>query len=166
VGEAVAKFKMIRDGDRVAVGVIGRQGFAHHARRSLLLQKRAPVDFRSARSPWSRENFCVPLSQCGVSEVARDRLELPSATILRSSCSKNSPTMVATCAADTGGARFSISREAWARTSSRSGTRRTMLRIVPAHALFNGRISHCRRLRGRRRRDFRMIRPLCTSMRI
>jgi tRNA 2-thiocytidine biosynthesis protein TtcA len=45
VGEAVAKFKMIRDGDRVAVALSGGKDSLTMLDALLLLQKRAPVDF-------------------------------------------------------------------------------------------------------------------------
>src|SRR5450755_2219180 len=45
VGEAVAKFKMIRKGDRVAVAVSGGKDSATMLEALLLLQKRAPIQF-------------------------------------------------------------------------------------------------------------------------
>ena len=45
VGEAVHRFQMIRDGDRVAVAVSGGKDSATMLEALLLLQKRAPIDF-------------------------------------------------------------------------------------------------------------------------
>ena len=45
VGEAVARFKMIRDGDRVAVALSGGKDSATMLEALLLLQKRAPIEF-------------------------------------------------------------------------------------------------------------------------
>ncbi|MEO8592959.1 MAG: ATP-binding protein [Candidatus Solibacter sp.] len=45
VGEAIHRYKMIRDGDRVAVGVSGGKDSATLLEALLLLQKRAPIDF-------------------------------------------------------------------------------------------------------------------------
>ena len=45
VGEAVTRFKMIREGDRVAVALSGGKDSLTMLEALLLLQKRAPVNF-------------------------------------------------------------------------------------------------------------------------
>jgi tRNA 2-thiocytidine biosynthesis protein TtcA len=45
VGEAIERFKMIRQGDRVAVALSGGKDSATMLEALLLLQKRAPIDF-------------------------------------------------------------------------------------------------------------------------
>ena len=45
VGEAIARYRMIRDGDRVAVALSGGKDSATMLEALLLLQKRAPIDF-------------------------------------------------------------------------------------------------------------------------
>jgi tRNA 2-thiocytidine biosynthesis protein TtcA len=45
VGEAIERFRMIRDGDRVAVALSGGKDSATMLEALLLLQKRAPIDF-------------------------------------------------------------------------------------------------------------------------
>ena len=45
VGEAIGKFKMIRDGDRVAVAVSGGKDSVTLLEALLLLQKRSPARF-------------------------------------------------------------------------------------------------------------------------
>ena len=78
VGEAVDRFKMIRDGDRVAVALSGGKDSATLLEALLLLQKRAPIHFTVLR-PWldvkrpgliywnsrngfvTEEDFCEPI---------------------------------------------------------------------------------------------------------
>src|SRR5712675_1687251 len=45
VGEAVTRFKMIRDGDRVAVGLSGGKDSVTMLEALLLLRDRAPIEF-------------------------------------------------------------------------------------------------------------------------
>src|SRR5437763_14981602 len=44
-GEAIHRFKMIRDGDRIAVAVSGGKDSVTLLEALILLQKRAPIDF-------------------------------------------------------------------------------------------------------------------------
>jgi tRNA 2-thiocytidine biosynthesis protein TtcA len=45
VGEAIHRFKMIRDGDRVAVALSGGKDSVTMLQALLLLAERAPIDF-------------------------------------------------------------------------------------------------------------------------
>lgn len=49
VGEAVGRFKMIRDGDRVAVALSGGKDSLTLLEALLLLRERAPIHFYSLR---------------------------------------------------------------------------------------------------------------------
>ena len=61
VGEAVHRFQMIRDGDRVAVAVSGGKDSSTLLEALLLLQKRAPVDFSVCAFTVEQGKFLRPI---------------------------------------------------------------------------------------------------------
>jgi len=65
VGEAVGRFKMIRDGDRVAVGFSGGKDSATLLEALLLLQKRAPIDFTVCAFTVEQGKFLSPIAPMG-----------------------------------------------------------------------------------------------------
>src|SRR5271154_38542 len=65
VGEAVAKFKMIRDGDRVAVALSGGKDSLTMLDALLLLQKRAPVEFTVCAFTVEQGKFLRPFEPMG-----------------------------------------------------------------------------------------------------
>src|SRR5512132_3132088 len=65
VGEAVARFRMIRDGDRVAVGLSGGKDSVTLLEALLLLQKRAPIDFSVCAFTVEQGKFLRPIEPMG-----------------------------------------------------------------------------------------------------
>ncbi len=65
VGEAIARFRMIRDGDRVAVGVSGGKDSVTLLEALLLLQKRAPVSFSVCAFTIEQGKFLAPIQPLG-----------------------------------------------------------------------------------------------------
>src|SRR6185295_12276890 len=65
VGEAIHRFKMIRDGDRVAVAVSGGKDSATLLEALLLLQKRAPIDFSVCAFTVEQGKFLSPIEPLG-----------------------------------------------------------------------------------------------------
>jgi tRNA 2-thiocytidine biosynthesis protein TtcA len=61
VGEAVDRFKMIRDGDRVAVALSGGKDSATLLEALLLLQKRAPIHFSVCAFTVEQGKFLRPI---------------------------------------------------------------------------------------------------------
>ena len=61
VGEAIHRFKMIRDGDRVAVALSGGKDSATLLEALLLLQKRAPIDFSVCAFTVEQGKFLRPI---------------------------------------------------------------------------------------------------------
>jgi tRNA 2-thiocytidine biosynthesis protein TtcA len=65
VGEAVSRFRMIRDGDRIAVGLSGGKDSVTLLEALLLLQKRAPVDFSVCAFTVEQGKFLRPIEPMG-----------------------------------------------------------------------------------------------------
>lgn len=65
VGEAIARFKMIRNGDRIAVAVSGGKDSVTMLDALLLLQKRAPIDFSICAFTVEQGKFLAPVQAVG-----------------------------------------------------------------------------------------------------
>ena len=71
VGEAIHRFKMIRDGDRVAVALSGGKDSATLLEALLLLEKRAPIEFSVCAFTVEQGKFLRPIEPLG--EYLRQR---------------------------------------------------------------------------------------------
>jgi tRNA 2-thiocytidine biosynthesis protein TtcA len=65
VGEAIHRFRMIRDGDRVAVALSGGKDSGTLLEALLLLRKRAPVDFTVCAFTVEQGKFLRPIEPLG-----------------------------------------------------------------------------------------------------
>jgi tRNA 2-thiocytidine biosynthesis protein TtcA len=65
VGEAIHRFKMVRDGDRVAVALSGGKDSATLLEALLLLQKRAPIEFSVCAFTVEQGKFLSPIEPLG-----------------------------------------------------------------------------------------------------
>jgi tRNA 2-thiocytidine biosynthesis protein TtcA len=65
VGEAIHRFKMIRDGDRIAVAVSGGKDSVTLLEALILLQKRAPIDFSVCAFTVEQGKFLRPVGPVG-----------------------------------------------------------------------------------------------------
>src|ERR1700678_412441 len=65
VGEAIHRFRMIRDGDRVAAAVSGGEDSATMLDALLLLQKRAPINFSVCAFTVEQGKFLRPIEPIG-----------------------------------------------------------------------------------------------------
>src|SRR3982750_624685 len=65
VGEAIHRYRMIRDGDRVAVALSGGKDSATLLEALLLLQKRAPIDFSVCAFTVEQGKFLSPIEPLG-----------------------------------------------------------------------------------------------------
>src|SRR5437763_13641573 len=71
VGEAISRFKMIREGDHVAVGVSGGKDSLTLLEALSLLQKRAPIHFEVSAFTIEQGKFLAPINPVG--EYLRSR---------------------------------------------------------------------------------------------
>jgi tRNA 2-thiocytidine biosynthesis protein TtcA len=71
VGEAVGRFRMIRDGDRIAVALSGGKDSVTMLEALLLLQKRAPIDFSVCAFTVEQGKFLAPIEPLGEQLRAR-----------------------------------------------------------------------------------------------
>jgi tRNA 2-thiocytidine biosynthesis protein TtcA len=65
VGEAIHRFRMIRDGDRIAVAVSGGKDSVTLLESLVLLQKRAPIDFSVCAFTVEQGKFLRPIEPIG-----------------------------------------------------------------------------------------------------
>src|SRR3979409_819336 len=65
VGEAIARFRMIRDGDRVAVALSGGKDSLTLLEALLLLSKRAPIEFSVCAFTVEQGKFLRPIEPVG-----------------------------------------------------------------------------------------------------
>jgi tRNA 2-thiocytidine biosynthesis protein TtcA len=65
VGEAIHRFNMIRDGDRIAVAVSGGKDSVTLLDALLLLQKRAPISFSVCAFTVEQGKFLRPVEPVG-----------------------------------------------------------------------------------------------------
>lgn len=65
VGEAISRFGMVREGDHVAVGVSGGKDSLTLLEALLLLQRRAPIDFRVSAFTVEQGKFLSPIEPVG-----------------------------------------------------------------------------------------------------
>src|SRR5258708_3633786 len=76
IGEAVGRFKMIRDGDRVAVALSGGKDSLTLLEALLLLVKRAPIEFSVCAFRGAGQIPAADRTAGRVPETARYRLDL------------------------------------------------------------------------------------------
>lgn len=66
VGQAIERFRMIRDGDRVAVALSGGKDSLTLLEALLILQKRAPIDFTVCAFTIEQGKFIKPFEPLGI----------------------------------------------------------------------------------------------------
>lgn len=162
VGEAIARYKMIRNGDRVAVGVSGGKDSLTLLEALLLLRKRAPIDFSVCAFTVEQGKFLRPFEPLG--EYLKTRgidwiyyRDKPSFTLLEEQPDHGCDM----CSRYRRRAVYEIAREMGANVVALGHTADDFCESFLRNALFTGRVSALPPITYSRSNEFRLIRPLC-----
>jgi tRNA 2-thiocytidine biosynthesis protein TtcA len=161
VGEAVTRFKMIRDGDRVAVALSGGKDSLTMLDALLLLQKRAPIHFTVCAFTVEQGKFLSPFEPLG--EYLKSRgidwtyhRDSPSFRLLEEQPEHGCDV----CSRFRRRAVYQIVRELGANVIAFGHTADDFCESFLRNALFTGRTSALPAITWSGKREFRLIRPL------
>jgi tRNA 2-thiocytidine biosynthesis protein TtcA len=161
VGEAIGRFKMIRNGDRVAVGLSGGKDSVTLLEALLLLQKRAPIEFTVCAFTVEQGKFLRPIAPFGeyLKQRGVDWLYKPDGPSLR--LLDTAPDHGCDlCSRFRRRAVYAIARELGANVIAFGHTADDFCEAFLRNALFTGRCSALPPVTYSRQKDFRLIRPL------
>lgn len=161
MGEAVTRFRMIREGDRVAVGVSGGKDSVTLLEALLALQKKAPIDFSVTAFTIEQGKFLAPILPYG--EWLRERgiewhyfEDAPSLRLLEDEpehgCDK--------CSRFRRRAVYDVGKRLGANVIALGHTADDFCESFLRNAMFTGSLSALPPVTYSREKDFRLIRPL------
>jgi tRNA 2-thiocytidine biosynthesis protein TtcA len=161
VGEAVGRFKMIREGDRVAVGLSGGKDSVTLLEALILLQKRAPIHFSVCAFTVEQGKFLAPIAPFGEYLKARGVdwtyvEDGPSLRLLNEQPDHGCDL----CSRFRRRAVYAIARGLGANVIAFGHTADDFCEAFLRNAMFTGRVSSLPPVTYSRKRDFRLIRPL------
>ncbi len=161
VGEAIGKFRMIRNGDRVAVGVSGGKDSLTLLQALLLLQKRAPIDFSVCAFTIEQGKFLSPIQPVG--EFLRSKgvdwtyvQDAPSLGLLTEQPDHGCDV----CSRFRRRAVYELARQLGANVIAFGHTADDFCESFLRNAMFTGRTSALPAVTWSSKREFRLIRPL------
>jgi len=161
VGEAVERFKMIRDGDRVAVALSGGKDSATLLGALLLLQKRAPIGFSVCAFTVEQGKFLRPVEPLG--EYLKERgvdwtyfRDAPSLRLLEEEPDHGCDL----CSRYRRRAVYEIAKGLGANVIAFGHTADDFCEALLRNTMFTGRLSALPAVTNSRNRDYRLIRPL------
>lgn len=161
VGEAVTRFRMIREGDRVAVGFSGGKDSYTLLEALLKLRGRAPVNFSVCAFTIDQGKFLKPvepfrewLKQRGVEWTLK--VDNPSLRLLTEQPDHGCDV----CSRFRRRAVYAIARELGANVIAFGHTADDFCESFLRNAMFTGQLAALPAVTYSRKRDFRLIRPL------
>jgi tRNA 2-thiocytidine biosynthesis protein TtcA len=161
VGEAVTRFKMIREGDRVAVALSGGKDSLTLLEALMLLAARAPIDFTVCAFTVEQGKFLRPIEP--LAEYLKHRgvdwtyhRDNPSLRLLEEQPDHGCDL----CSRYRRRAVYQIARGLSANVIAFGHTADDFCESFLRNALFTGRVSALPPITYSRERDFRLIRPL------
>jgi len=161
VGEAIARFQMIRDGDRVAVGLSGGKDSVTLLEALLLLQKRAPIDFSVCAFTVEQGKFLRPIEPLG--EILKSRgiawtyyRDAASFRLLEDQPDHGCDV----CSRYRRRAVYEIARELGANVIAFGHTADDFCEALLRNTMFTGKLSALPPVTHSRNGDYRLIRPL------
>jgi tRNA 2-thiocytidine biosynthesis protein TtcA len=161
VGEAIARFKMIRDGDRVAVALSGGKDSVTLLEALRLLAKRAPIDFSVCAFTVEQGKFLRPIEPLG--EYLRKEgvawtyfRDAPSLRLLDEQPEHGCDL----CSRYRRRAVYQIARDLGANVIAFGHTADDFCEALLRNTMFTGKLSALPPVTHSRDREFRLIRPL------
>jgi tRNA 2-thiocytidine biosynthesis protein TtcA len=161
VGEAIHRFDMIRDGDRIAVAVSGGKDSVTMLQVLLLLQKRAPIDFSVCAFTVEQGKFLKPVAPVGayIQSLGVDwtyHTDNPSLRLLEDRPDHGCDL----CSRFRRRAVYQIARGLGANVIAFGHTADDLCESLFRNILYTGRLGSLPPVTVSRKRDFRLIRPL------
>lgn len=161
VGEAVVRFRMIREGDRVAVGFSGGKDSLTLVDALAHLQRRAPVKFTLTAFTVDQGKFLTPISPFGEFFKARGiewayRVDNPSLQLIEERPDHGCDL----CSRYRRRALYAFARELGANVVALGHTADDLREAFLRNAMFTGQIGALPAVAWSRQREFRLIRPL------
>ncbi len=161
VGQAVARFGMIREGDRIAVGFSGGKDSFTLLSALLALQKRAPVRFSLCAFTIDQGKFLAPVEPFrewmrGQGVDWTYRVDNPSLRLL----GRQPDHGCDLCSRFRRRAVYALARELGANVIALGHTADDLCESFLRNAMFTGRLAALPPVAWSRKREFRLIRPL------